>query len=218
MMTTYRETEDRNLGYSDGLNGRQKWKFHAMSKRAYDVGYQDGLAIRAARMGELADTSPGWPVTSVKPRLMEPGDLAEPSHPCNGFLRDQFLRRMKADAYYFLQVAMATDQLSLPGDFYAAVSREILGVEKQVKVITGIDLANGPDQTAVRRVGKSAVLSMGYGEGQRQENLRKSRLAEALAKRDPCDQCNGTGRTPIGSDWQEEECALCNGTGKEHKI
>lgn len=195
--------EARQFGYRDALEGDGKWSNSWQSPKfraAYDLGYQDGQVIRAARLGQFE-----WPtrVAISLPRLALASDLVCPGSPEFAWFQDQEMQALKKRAGYFLQYLQATDQLSFAVPHY--VLETLKNAEQEAKDVTGIAKASG--------------------EFNRDENLRISRLAEksvalglAFSGRPECGQCEGTGRTPSASNFQDEVCPVCDGTGKEYKM
>lgn len=144
------EKEARAFGYIDGLTSKTaNPAFYPPDCRMqYRDGYKDGQAIRAAREGEI-QFFPSWcgGANKIKPRLMLAGDIASGDDPEGPFLAEQEQRQLRESAFYFLQYLTATDRMAHAVPDYVLRAFDV--AERQVKVLTGIDLASRPDETGL---------------------------------------------------------------------
>lgn len=151
-MNTF-EQNARISGYMDALNGenlRHTWQGFTRERAAYDTGYQDGAIMRAVRSGDLSGITPFVPSVRSNPRPMLADDISATGDTGRGFLLASQMRKMKENAYYFLQYYLAVNGPPKIPDFYVEMARGILGKE--------------PGE-GERKIGKSEALGMGYDPG-----------------------------------------------------
>lgn len=204
----------RMRGYMDGVVGAKNKFAEYFNRGAYDHGYQDGAIMRAVRTGDLSRINPAIPRHLTAPRLMVADDISATGDGCREFLREAEKRKMKENAFYYLQYYLAMNApLKIP-DIYAEMAREIFGKE--------------PSE-GERKIGKSAVLGMGYDPASRPDQTAFPTKTGRFVKphnppihnlpsipKSKCGQCEGSGviRGGLGGDGQDEPCPVCDGSGR----
>lgn len=161
----------RMRGYMDGFTGRGNKFAEYFNRAAYDTGYQDGAIMLAVRSGDLSGITPFVPSARSNPRLMLADDISAKGDVGRDFLLDSQRRKMKENAYYFLQYCRAVNApLKIPKYITDAFKM----VEDELKDVTGIrdpyaemaqEISGKEPGEGERKIGKSAALGMGYDPG-----------------------------------------------------
>lgn len=159
----------RMRGYMDGFTGRENKFAEYFNRAAYDIGHQDGAIMRAVRSGDLSGITPFVPSARPNPRLMLADDISATGDGCREFLREAETRKMKENAFYFLQYYLAVNG---PPKIPAYMLDGLKLVEDELKSVTGIrdpyaDMAREifGKEPGERKIGKSAALGRGYDPG-----------------------------------------------------